>query len=86
MSDCSTEAMKPKEPPCFVPKTCASCGTINCSHLDDYCSNYTLRTDIIEQRNQQLEEVAKEMLGCVFGHRYYEFEHKLMECGVSLDE
>lgn len=42
--------------------------------------------DPLEQRCQQLEEVAREMLGCVFGHRYWPFRHKLEALGVSLDD
>lgn len=69
MSDCSTESMKPKEPP----KTCGTCG--NCvaivGHCDDSndrvdlydqsCENWTPRTDDPEQRFHQLKQVAKKL-------------------------
>lgn len=39
-----------------------------------------------EQRCEQLEQVAREMLGCVFGHRYWPFRHKLENLGVIVDD
>lgn len=40
----------------------------------------------IEQRYQQLADVAREMLGCVLGHRYWPLRHKLEALGVRVDD
>ena len=100
MSDCSTNAMKPKEPP----KTCGNCGKCVAivGHCDDNndrvdlydqsCENWTPRTDDLEptcdacperlpedgckvkahcydlqQRCQQLEQVARDMFNHMQG-------------------
>lgn len=66
MSDCSTNAMRPKEPP----KTCGNCEIITSNASKDIvcpvrvigaCDNWRPRTDALEQRCQQLEQVAKEL-------------------------
>lgn len=68
MSDCSTEAMKTKA------KTCGNCGhSVVCSAQNkgddwDYCNQWIPEsTDTLEQRYQQLEQVAREMLGLIKG-------------------
>lgn len=79
MSDCSTEAMKPKE----QPRTCGTCEhafnkdipccvpVIGCEDIRAFyrevgCNHYKERKDTSEQRYQQLEQVAKEMFSCLY--------------------
>lgn len=76
MSDCSTAAMLPKEPP----NTCGTCANVyerilKCHYASNgsfterttyedskSCSQYVERQDTQEQRYGQLEQVARDML------------------------
>lgn len=97
MSDCSSKAFE-------VPKTCGNCGhsLIGDCVADEYRNAHlNALTDCgdwfsLEQRYQQLEQVAKNMLAHIYicetqgdfpskgvSKMYYEM---LRECGVSLDD
>lgn len=98
MSDCSMNAMKPKEPP----KTCGNCG--KCIAIVGHCDdsndrvdlydqsyeNWTPRTDDPEQRCQQLEQVAREMFVILDKNLSpsftWEFCEQLEALGVSMDD
>lgn len=64
--------------------------------LDEACDRYIEREGTLEQRYEQLEQVAKKMLkhiGWCLSHYsvpwsgyYKEFKDELRECGVSLDD
>ena len=69
MSDCSTEAMKMKEPP----KTCGNCVN-ECIHADkntrtQWCIHYIPDYDTLEQRYQQLSQVARGLYFQAFAWR-----------------
>ena len=74
MSDCSINAMKPKEPS----KTCGNCGhgdylstvycdVFNCDMLvsDKPCQDWIKNENNQDQRYQQLGQVAKDMFKCI---------------------
>ncbi len=91
MSDCSSEAMKPKE----QPKTCETCIS-DCIRAgkDDMsaCHYYEPNYNTLEQRYQQLEQVAKEMCQFLeykdcfdvgYGRKYRD---RLQALGVSVND
>lgn len=119
MSDCSTEAMKPKDMDMRkspnVSKTCGSCGhvyqvVLNCHYAEDDCRYYAHVTrpdaracehwipnqDSLEQRYQQLEQVARNMLHEMWSSnrdqshipepRQDDYAEQLIALGVSVDE
>lgn len=53
---------------------------------DEACEGWREIEMPLEQRHEQLADVAREMLGCVLGHRYWPLRHKLEALGVSVDD
>ena len=106
MSDCSIQAMTPKEPH----KTCETCdryynvrpfmrqgacalddldedGCVPIRNADDEACARWLAVELpLEQRFQQLEQVAKEMIGAIWSSDLqWVYEERLRKLGVSLD-
>lgn len=117
MSDCSTQAMMPKER-----RTCGNCNNcdfdrMECGYIeeDGTCRKVTMETPACvdwelgvltdEDRYERLAQVAREMLTYIsiltmlFDHKYndreaardnarrfMDFDEKVNECGVSVDD
>lgn len=102
MSDCSANAMKPKEPP----KTCGGCCK-TCAHLDMprlrvctkhhyeidpegrcFCGgeDYVECTDTIDQRYQKLEQVAKDLYNYAWCAWFMKINEQIPEVDKKLKE
>ncbi len=86
MSDCSTEAMKPKEP-----KSCDNCDH-RCWYEREakFCQHWTPNSDVLTQRYQQLEQVTLWIYDTMRDHcaEAYsdEARERLEALGVNVDE
>lgn len=59
------------------------CGKV-IEHEANHCSDWEPRGETLEQRYSKLEQIARDMLGCVFGHRYDDFRACLRDAGVQV--